>query len=188
MTLETCDDCLVGKQHRISFKRYSHSTKSNVCDVVYSDLCGPMKVKTLGGALYFLTCVDDHSWKVWAYTLKSKDQVLDMFQQFQARVRRDTGRKMKCIHTDNDNAYLDLFDKYCTEQGITHEKTSQRHLRRTTLSRGCSKPSWRGFGVWYDTPNCQNILGWGNENSNWSYKPISFSSPEWTHTRESLDR
>ena len=50
---------------------------------MYSDLCGPMKVKTLGGALYFLTFLDDHSQKVWAYALKSKDQVLDMFQQFQ---------------------------------------------------------------------------------------------------------
>jgi len=63
-TLETCDDCLAGKQHQISFKRSSHSTKSNVLDVAYSDLCGPMKVKTLGGALYFLTFVDDHSQKV----------------------------------------------------------------------------------------------------------------------------
>jgi len=63
-TLETCDDCLAGKQHQISFKRSSHSTKSNVLDVAYSDLCGPMKVKTLGGALYFLTFVDDYSQKV----------------------------------------------------------------------------------------------------------------------------
>ena len=62
-TLETCDDCLAGKQHRISFKRSSHFTKSYVLDV-YSDLCGPMKVKTLGGALYFLTFIDDHLWKV----------------------------------------------------------------------------------------------------------------------------
>ena len=44
--------------------------KSNVLDVVYSDLCGPIKVKTLDGALYFLTFVEDHSRKVWAYTLK----------------------------------------------------------------------------------------------------------------------
>jgi len=41
--LETCDDCLAGKQHQISFKRSSHSTKSN--RYLYSDLCGPLKSK-----------------------------------------------------------------------------------------------------------------------------------------------
>ena len=55
-TLETCDDCLAGKKHRLSFKRSSHSTKSNALDFVYSDLCGPMKVKTLGGALFSHIC------------------------------------------------------------------------------------------------------------------------------------
>jgi len=112
-TLETCDDCLAGKQYRISFKRPSHSTKSNVLDIVYSDLCGRMKVKTLGGALYFLTFIDDHSRKVWAYALRSKNQVLDMFQQFQERVEKETRRKLKCIHTNNGGEYLGPFDKYC---------------------------------------------------------------------------
>ena len=32
-----------------------------------------MKVKTLGGSLYFVTFSDDHSMKFWAYTLKHKD-------------------------------------------------------------------------------------------------------------------
>ena len=102
-TLETCDDCLAGKQYRISFKRPSHSTKSNVLDIVYSDLCGRMKVKTLSGALYFLTFIDDHSRKVWAYAFRSKN------------LERETGRKLKCIHTNNGGEYLGPFDKYCAE-------------------------------------------------------------------------
>jgi len=46
-----------------------------------------------------------------------------MFQQFQARVEREIGRNLKCIHTDNGGEYLGPFDKYCAEQGIKHEKT-----------------------------------------------------------------
>jgi len=45
-----------------------------------------------------------------------------MFQQFQVRVERKTGRKVKCIH-DNGGEYLGPFDKYCAEQRIKHEKT-----------------------------------------------------------------
>ena len=44
-------------------------------DLVYSDVCGPMKTKTLGGSLYFVTFINDHSRKIWVYTLKTKDQV-----------------------------------------------------------------------------------------------------------------
>ena len=33
--------------------------------------------------------------------LKTKDQVLGVFKQFQASVERETGKKLKCIRTDN---------------------------------------------------------------------------------------
>ena len=48
-------------------------------ELVHSDLCGPMKTKTLGGALYFVTFIDDCSRKLWVYVLKTKDQVLGVF-------------------------------------------------------------------------------------------------------------
>lgn len=56
-----------------------------------------MSTRTLGGSVYFVTFIDDHSRKVWAYRMKSKDQVLEIFKQFQAIVERETGKKLKCI-------------------------------------------------------------------------------------------
>ena len=73
--------------------------------MVYSDVCGPMKMRSLGGSLYFVTFIDDHSRKLWAYILKSKDQVLEVFKQFQALVERQTGKKLRCIRTDNGEEY-----------------------------------------------------------------------------------
>ena len=55
--------------------------------------------------------------------MKSKDQVLNIFQQYQVRVEREIGRKLKCIHTDNGDEYLGPFDKYYAKQGIKYEKT-----------------------------------------------------------------
>ena len=70
--LETRDNCLAGKTHRVAFHTYTPSRRSNVIDLIHIDGC-TMQTRTLGGALYFVTFIDDHSGKVWAFALKSKD-------------------------------------------------------------------------------------------------------------------
>ena len=60
MSLKSCDYCLFGKQHRVSFCIPS-TRKSNVLDLVYSDVCGPIGVESLGGNKYFVTFIDDAS-------------------------------------------------------------------------------------------------------------------------------
>ena len=68
--LKKCSHCLAGKQNRVSFKSHPPSRKENILDLVHSDVCGPMKTRTLGGCSYFVTFIDDHSRKVWVYTFK----------------------------------------------------------------------------------------------------------------------
>ena len=41
--LKSCEHCLAGKQHRVAFKRSSVHRTNNVLDLVYSDVCGPIK-------------------------------------------------------------------------------------------------------------------------------------------------
>jgi hypothetical protein len=85
-----------------------------------------MKTRTLGGCLYFVTFIDDHSRKLRVYTLKRKYQVLDVFKQFQALAERQTGKKLRCIITDNNGEYLGPFDEYCRQQGIWHQRTPSK--------------------------------------------------------------
>ena len=59
------------------------------------------KLELLEVLFIFVTFIDDHSRKVWAFALKSKDQVLDVFKEFHVSVERETGRKIKCIRSDN---------------------------------------------------------------------------------------
>ena len=99
-----------GKQNRVSFKSYPPSRKTELLELVHSDLCGPTKTKTLGGALYFVTFIDDCSRKLWVYVLKTTYQVLGVFKQFQASVERETGKKVKCIRTNNGGEYCGPFD------------------------------------------------------------------------------
>ena len=71
-SLNPCDYCLFGKHHRVSFSK-SSKRKSNILELVYSDVCGPFEVESLGGNRYFVTFIDDASRKVWVYLLKAKD-------------------------------------------------------------------------------------------------------------------
>ena len=45
------------------------------------------------------------------------------FQEFQARVERETGKKLKCVGSDNGGEYRGPFENYCKAQGIKLEKT-----------------------------------------------------------------
>jgi hypothetical protein len=65
-----------------------------------------------------VTFIDDHSRKLWEYTLKKKkDQV--------------TRKKLRCIRTDNGGEYLGHFDEYYKQQGIWHQMT---HLKTHQLN------------------------------------------------------
>ena len=75
-SLDTCVHCLTSNQHRLPCNRILASRKTIVLDLVHSDVCGPMTVSTFGGACYFVTFIDDHSRKAWAYGLRTKDGVL----------------------------------------------------------------------------------------------------------------
>ena len=75
------------KQSRVAFHRFPSHRKPYILYLVHTDVC-TMQSNTLGGALYYVTFIDDHSRKVWAYALKSKDQVLDVFKDFHVKVER----------------------------------------------------------------------------------------------------
>jgi hypothetical protein len=91
-----CEHCQYGKQvtarHLISTPR-----ESRPLDLVHLDICGPMPHKSLSGALYFFTFIDDATWKVWAYLTRTKDRVFMIFKDWLAMVKNLTDRKLKCL-------------------------------------------------------------------------------------------
>ena len=98
-----------------------------------------METKLLGGALYFVTFTDDHSRKIWVYTLKTKDQVLQAFKQFHAFVERETSEKFKCVRTNNGGQYCGPFDEYCKNHGIRHQKTPPKTLQLNGIVKRLNK-------------------------------------------------
>ena len=121
-SLTPCTYCLVGKQRRVSFQKSVSSRKSNILDLVHTDVC-TMNTKSLGGALYYVSFIDDHSRKVLVFALKTKDQVLSVFKVFHMKVERETGRQLKCVSVDNGGEYRGPFEEYCKSHDIRLEKT-----------------------------------------------------------------
>ena len=70
-----CESCVQGKHHRNTFLVNKSKRTQEPLDLVHSDLCGKMNTKSLSGAEYFLTFIDDKTHYVWVYVLKRKDEV-----------------------------------------------------------------------------------------------------------------
>lgn len=103
-------------------------------ELIHSDVCGPLKVKTIGGTSYFVTFIDDYSRKLWVFALKTKDHVLPTFKELHASVERDTDMKIKYVRSDNGGEYIVPFDVYCKEQGIKHQKTPLKMTQLNDIS------------------------------------------------------
>ena len=92
-----------------------------------------MQSNTLGGTLYYVTFIDDHSRKVWAYALKSKDQVLDVFKDFHVKVERQIGKQLKSVRVDNDGEYKGPFEQYYRSHEIRLEKIVPKTLQQNSV-------------------------------------------------------
>ena len=91
---------------------------------IHFDLWGASLVVSYGGALYFLTFINDFSQKVWVYMLKIKVDLFNVFKQFKAMVENKIGKSIKCLRTDNGSEFTSLeFEQYCKDEGIVRHKT-----------------------------------------------------------------
>lgn len=122
--IRNCVVCAEAKQSRQPFKK-SESKTNHVLELIHSDLMGPMETKSIGGARYILTFVDDFTKKVFAYFLKSKGDVLDKFIEFKVLIEKQSERKIKVFRTDNGTEYVNNeFEKFCKTNGIIHQMTN----------------------------------------------------------------
>nr|XP_040249189.1 uncharacterized protein LOC120966742 [Aegilops tauschii subsp. strangulata] len=96
--------------HALARMEYLPELKENVLDIMHIDVCS-MTEKSHGEALYFVNFIDDHSRKVFVYVLKHEYQTLEAFKEFHAKVERETGRKLKCVRSNNGGEYRGPFER-----------------------------------------------------------------------------
>ena len=106
--LDKCADFLAGKQNRVVFWLRPPIRRKTALELVHTDVCY-VDAKSHSGGQYFVTFIDDYSHKLWAYVLKTKDQVLGVFKKFQVRAERETNRKLNVVRTANGGEYRGQF-------------------------------------------------------------------------------
>ena len=88
------------------------------------DLWGPYKTKTLLGASYFLTILDDHSRCTWTYLIQNKMQVFKVIESFFAMVNTQFHTQIKCIRSDNGTEIIqDQCTSFFLSKGVLHQKS-----------------------------------------------------------------
>lgn len=132
---QTCERYKLGKHTRTKILKLATFQASQILELIHSDVCGPFRICSTGGARYFVTFTDDFSRIIWVYFISQKDQVLDKFKHFLHSVENLTGKTVKALCTDNGGEYTShAFSAFCSQKGITHERTPPYTPQRNDIA------------------------------------------------------
>ncbi|KAE8671774.1 putative polygalacturonase [Hibiscus syriacus] len=93
-----CEDCIFGKQKKVSFAKIGKRPKAERLELVHTDVWGPSSVPSFAGSLYYVTFIDDSTMM--------------------------TGSKVKRLRFDNRGEYRNSrFRDFYANNGIKMETT-----------------------------------------------------------------
>ena len=98
--------------------------KSYVCELVHTDVCGPLSTQAKGGYKYFIIFTDDYSRYDYMYLMRQKSEAFEKFKEFKAEVENQLGKCIKATQSDQGGKYLFRdFKDYLTQNGIVSQLT-----------------------------------------------------------------
>ncbi|XP_074303586.1 uncharacterized protein LOC141638035 [Silene latifolia] len=99
------ETCILAKHHNLPFPG-STSHALHCFDLIHMNLWGPYKVKSVNGASYFLTIVDDCSRSTWTYLLNNKEMVPGVVKGFLKMVETQFGTKVEVLRSDHGTEFV----------------------------------------------------------------------------------
>ena len=132
--LETCVDCIKGKQTNKTKKNANRS--SNILEIIHTSICCPNM--DFPGKKYFITFINDYSLYMYVYLLHNKYETLDAFKVFKAEVENQCGKQIQIVRSDRGGEYCGRyiengqapgpFAKFLQEHGIVAQHTMSSSL------------------------------------------------------------
>ncbi|GBN16857.1 Retrovirus-related Pol polyprotein from transposon TNT 1-94 [Araneus ventricosus] len=168
--VDKCDTCCLTKSSRASFPNIDKIRTQHVLELVHMDIWGPAPVKSLGGAEYFYSIIDDYSRYAVVYFLKHKNEAFECFKAYKQAMERLTNRKIKRVRSDNGTEFsADYFEQYLINEGIKIERTNTyspemngvaERYNRTIIEgvRALLHESKLPKTLWAELVNTQNYL------------------------------
>jgi hypothetical protein len=92
---DICVDCIKGKYAKTIKKGAIRAT--GVLQLIHTDICGPLNVKSTDGFDSFITFTDDFSRYGYIYPIGDRSEALDKFKLFKAEVENQLNEKIKVV-------------------------------------------------------------------------------------------
>ena len=116
---------MMGKQHRDAFPKRSLWRAIQRLQLVYANICGPIKPPSNSKKRYFISFIDDYSCKVWIYFLAEKSEAFIIFKNLKNLVEKETGDFIRCLRTDRGGEFTSHeFKNFCKTNGISRQLTT----------------------------------------------------------------
>ncbi|KAH9689185.1 hypothetical protein KPL70_015411 [Citrus sinensis] len=122
-TLLEADACVASNREESTMMWHLKLGHMSEQDLIHSDVWESPDI-SMGGAKYMVTFIDDYSRRCWVYPIKKKSDVFLVFKEYKARVELESGKKIKCLRTDNGGEYTDgEFVAFCKQECIQRQFT-----------------------------------------------------------------
>ena len=119
-----CEICTESKLARQSFKPVQERS-NELLNLIHSDLCDFKSIPTHGGKNYFITFIDDCNKYCYVYLSNSKNEALNMFKTYKAKVENQLEKKIKILRSIRGGVYESTtFSNFCALHGIIHKTTA----------------------------------------------------------------
>jgi len=118
-----CAECQLGKFTRLSFIKDPKHQVTRIGELVCADSWGPVSVRSLGDARYFVTFKDDYSGYLDVYFMKKKSETPAYLRIYAAKLLNETGNHILTLRTDNAKGEFvnKVNQAWIEERGIRHE-------------------------------------------------------------------
>jgi hypothetical protein len=102
-----CQACVQAKQPRKP-QKVVDERHTLLLELIYSDLCEMNGVLTKGGKTYFMTLIDHATAYCYVFLLKTKDEALECFKTYEAKVENQLEKKIKHVRSDRGGEYFPM--------------------------------------------------------------------------------
>ena len=112
----------------------SESISNGIFELIHFDVWGPSPVASIGESRYFVVFINDYSRYSWIFPMKSRSEILPIYNNFAKMVKTQFSKCIKTFRSDNalkytQYAFQALLDSYGTVHHLTCPGTSQQNGR-----------------------------------------------------------
>jgi Integrase core domain/GAG-pre-integrase domain len=121
----SCEACIQAKQHVKPFPKEADGRSRIPGEQTFSDVWGPARVKSIGGAKYFISFIDDAARTNIPMFLKTKGEATSRIKQYVAMIEKRHGRTPKYLRFDNGRELVNKeIESWAAKKGIIIETTA----------------------------------------------------------------